>query len=177
MGVLSMLNFPLPVQSSNLSLGIQKPSHVTNIHWKFHDFLPSSLRVIKVSHFTLRSEDSVMCKVARDRLLLIIPFLFLVLLHPCTCPLTCDSLFDQQFQSPPLLCYEKVNLPSPSSSPSSSILSPFISSATLVACGWAGAVFEIARVIRQEPWGQRIKKHKKSKMWPTDGRTDGQSGV
>ena len=66
MGVLSMFNFPIPIQSSYLSFGIQKPSHVTNIHWKFHDFLPSSLRVIKVSHFTLRSEDSVsQCRIPK----------------------------------------------------------------------------------------------------------------
>ena len=38
---------------------MQKPSHVTNIHWKFHDFFPSSLGAIKVLHFTVRSEDGV----------------------------------------------------------------------------------------------------------------------
>ena len=54
-----MFCFHLPVHSSKLSFGIQKPSHVTNIHWKFQDFLPSSLQVIKVFHFTLRSEDGV----------------------------------------------------------------------------------------------------------------------
>ena len=59
MGVLSVFCLQRPVLSSNLSFGIQKPSHVTNIHWKFQDFLPSSLQVIKVFHFTLRSEDSV----------------------------------------------------------------------------------------------------------------------
>ena len=58
-GVFSVFCLHLPVQSSNLSFSIQKPSHVTNIHWKFQDFLPSSLGVIKVFHFTLRSEDSV----------------------------------------------------------------------------------------------------------------------
>ena len=35
-----------------LSFGIQKPSHVANIHWKFKVFLPSSFQVIKVLHLT-----------------------------------------------------------------------------------------------------------------------------
>ena len=46
--------------------------------------------------------------------------------------------------------------------------------ATPVACGWAGAIFEITRPFGQEQWGHRIKiykNHKKSKMWRTDRRT------
>ena len=58
-GVFSVFCLHLPVQSSNLSFSIQKPSHVTNIYWKFQDFLPSSLGVIKVLHFTLQSKDGV----------------------------------------------------------------------------------------------------------------------
>ena len=48
----------------DLSFDRQKPSHVTNIHRKFHDFFPSGLGVIKVLHFTItvRSEDSVRVK-------------------------------------------------------------------------------------------------------------------
>ena len=38
---------------------MQKPSHITNIHSKFHDFFPSGLEAIKVFHFTVRSEDGV----------------------------------------------------------------------------------------------------------------------
>ena len=41
---------------SDLSFGIQKPSHVTIIHWKF-DFLPSRVGVKKVLYFTLWSID------------------------------------------------------------------------------------------------------------------------
>ena len=37
--------------------------------------------------------------------------------------------------------------------------------------GWAGAIFEVTRSFGQEQWGQR-NSHKKSKVWPTDGRTD-----
>ena len=38
---------------------MQKPSHVTNIHYKFHDLFQSGLGAIKVLHFTVRSEDNV----------------------------------------------------------------------------------------------------------------------
>ena len=31
-----------------------------------------------------------------------------------------------------------------------------------VACGWAGAVFEVTRRFWQEQWGQRLQKHRKS---------------
>ena len=51
--------FPSPFLYYDLSFDMQKPSHVTNIHWKFHDFFPSSLGAIKVLHFTVRSEDGV----------------------------------------------------------------------------------------------------------------------
>ena len=47
-GILSMFCFPPPVQCSNLSFGIQKPSYVTNIQWKCYDFIPSGSEVIKV---------------------------------------------------------------------------------------------------------------------------------
>ena len=50
--------------------------------------------------------------------------------------------------------------------------------ATEVACGWAGAIFEVTRPFRQQQWGQRSKIIKESKMGtnqptnqPTDGRT------
>ena len=36
--------------------------------------------------------------------------------------------------------------------------------ATLVACGWAGAIFEVTRPFGQEQRGQKIKIIKKSKM-------------
>ena len=44
--------------------------------------------------------------------------------------------------------------------------------ATPVACGWAGAVFEVTWSLGQEQWGQRPQKPQKSKVWRTDGRTD-----
>ena len=44
--------------------------------------------------------------------------------------------------------------------------------ATEVACGWAGAVFEVTRPFGQEQWGLKIKIHKKSSMWPTNWQTD-----
>ena len=36
--------------------------------------------------------------------------------------------------------------------------------ATDVACGWAGAIFEVTRPFGQEQWGQRPQKPKKSKV-------------
>ena len=51
--------FPSPFLYYDLSFDMQKPSHVTNIHWKFHDFFLSGLGAIKVLHFTVRSEDGV----------------------------------------------------------------------------------------------------------------------
>ena len=45
--------------------------------------------------------------------------------------------------------------------------------ATPVACGWAEAIFEFTWSFGQEQWGQRPQKPKKSKVWRTDGRTDG----
>ena len=36
--------------------------------------------------------------------------------------------------------------------------------ATAVACGWAGAIFEVTRPFGQEQWGQKNKIIKKSKM-------------
>ena len=50
---------PSPFPYYDLSFDMQKPSHVTNIHWKFHDFFLSGLGAIKVLHFTVRSEDGV----------------------------------------------------------------------------------------------------------------------
>ena len=45
--------------------------------------------------------------------------------------------------------------------------------ATQVACGWAGAIFELTRALGQEQYGQRIKNIKKVKCdRPTDKRTD-----
>ena len=44
--------------------------------------------------------------------------------------------------------------------------------ATPVACGWAGAVFEVTWSFGQEQWGQKPQKPKESKVWRTDGRTD-----
>ena len=45
--------------------------------------------------------------------------------------------------------------------------------ATPVACGWAGAIFEVTRPFGQEQWGQRIKIIKKVKCdGPTDQPTD-----
>ena len=49
--------FPSPFPYYDLSFDMQKPSHITNIHWKFCDFFPSGLWAIKVLHFTVRSED------------------------------------------------------------------------------------------------------------------------
>ena len=51
--------FPSPFLYYDLSFDMQKPSHVTNIHWKFCDFFPTDLRAIKVLHFTVRSKDGV----------------------------------------------------------------------------------------------------------------------
>ena len=36
--------------------------------------------------------------------------------------------------------------------------------ATPVACGWAGAIFEVTRAFGQEQWGQRPQKNKKNKV-------------
>ena len=47
--------------------------------------------------------------------------------------------------------------------------------ATPVACGWAGAVFEVTWSLGQEQWGRRPQKKKKKKVWRTDGRTDGRT--
>ena len=47
------------VQYSYLRFYMPKPSHVTNIHWKFHDFFPSGLGAIKVLHFTVPTKDGV----------------------------------------------------------------------------------------------------------------------
>ena len=47
--------------------------------------------------------------------------------------------------------------------------------ATPVACGWAGAVIEVTSSFGQVQWGQRLQKPKKSKVWWTDRRTDGQT--
>ena len=48
--------------------------------------------------------------------------------------------------------------------------------ATLVACGWAGAIFLVTRPFGQEQRGQKIKIIKKVKCdQPTDGRTDGRT--
>ena len=44
--------------------------------------------------------------------------------------------------------------------------------ATEVACGWAGAIFEVTRPFWQKQWGQKNKTIKKSKMWPTGWLTD-----
>ena len=51
--------------------------------------------------------------------------------------------------------------------------------ATKVACGWAGAIFEVTRLFGQEQQGQKIKIIKKIKCdQPTaNGQMDGQSGV
>ena len=54
-----MFFFPSPFLYYDLSFDMQKPSHITNVHWKFHDFFPSSLGAIKVLHFTVRSKDGV----------------------------------------------------------------------------------------------------------------------
>ena len=45
--------------------------------------------------------------------------------------------------------------------------------ATPVACEWAGTSIEVTRSFGQEQWGQKPQKPQKSKVWPTDGRTDG----
>ena len=44
--------------------------------------------------------------------------------------------------------------------------------ATEVACGWAGAIFEVTRPFGQERWCQKHKIIKKSKVWPTNRPTD-----
>ena len=53
--------------------------------------------------------------------------------------------------------------------------------ATEVACGWAGAIFEVSGAFGQERYSQKPHKRRKSKVWRTDGRTDRrtdrQSGV
>ena len=59
------------------------------------------------------------------------------------------------------------------------------STATLVACGWAGAVLEkVTRASGQEPYAQKAQKRQKSKKGtdrptnrPTDRPTDRHSGV
>ena len=45
---------------------------------------------------------------------------------------------------------------------------------TPVACGWAGAIFEVTWSFRQEQWDLRQQKPKKSKVWRMDRRTDPQ---
>ena len=40
MGFLSIFFSPSPFLYYDLSFEMQKPSYVTNIHWKFHDFFP-----------------------------------------------------------------------------------------------------------------------------------------
>ena len=50
---------PSPFLYHDLSFDMQKPSHITNTHWKFHNFFPIGLGAIKVLHFTVRSEDGV----------------------------------------------------------------------------------------------------------------------
>ena len=47
------------IQYSYQRFCITKPSHVTIIHWKFEDFLPSSLGVIKVWHISIQFNDGV----------------------------------------------------------------------------------------------------------------------
>ena len=47
------------IQYPYLIFYITKPSYVTNIHWKFEDFFPCSLEVIKVLHISNRSKDGV----------------------------------------------------------------------------------------------------------------------
>ena len=42
-----------------MSFDIQKPSHITNIHQKFHEFFPNGSGVIKVLHFSVQSKDGV----------------------------------------------------------------------------------------------------------------------
>ena len=53
--------------------------------------------------------------------------------------------------------------------------------ATLVACGWAGAVLEkVTRASGQEPYAQKAQKRRKSKKGtdqPTNRPTDRHSGV
>ena len=50
--------------------------------------------------------------------------------------------------------------------------------ATQVACGWAGIVFEVNRPFGQERWHPKVKIMEKVKRdQPTDQPTDGQSGV
>ena len=50
--------------------------------------------------------------------------------------------------------------------------------ATEIACGWAGAIFEVTRPFGQEHWGQRNKIIKKVKCdRPTNRPTGGQSGL
>ena len=45
--------------------------------------------------------------------------------------------------------------------------------ATPVACGWAGAIFEVSGAFGQERFSQKPHKRWKSKVWQTDGWTDG----
>ena len=59
--------FPSPFLYYDLSFDMQKWLHITNIHWKFHDFFPSGLEAIKVFHFTVRSEDGVDTRQADTR--------------------------------------------------------------------------------------------------------------
>ena len=51
--------------------------------------------------------------------------------------------------------------------------------ATPVACGWAGAIFEISGAFGQERYSQKTHKRRKSKVWwmdgPMDGPMDGQT--
>ena len=44
--------------------------------------------------------------------------------------------------------------------------------ASPVACGWAGPIFEVTSSFGQVQWGQRPQKSEKSKVWRTDRRTD-----
>ena len=62
--------FPSPCLYYDLSFDMQKPSHITYIHWKFHAFFPSGLEAIKVLHFTVRSKDGVQSSTNESALLL-----------------------------------------------------------------------------------------------------------
>ena len=59
MVIFSMMCLLPTSNSSILTFGIKEPQHITNIHWKFEDFLPSSFQAIKVYNMSIRFKDGV----------------------------------------------------------------------------------------------------------------------
>ena len=55
----SMICWSSPFHDQKLKFCLTKPQYITNILWKFEDFLLSSLEFIKVSHLSIQFKDGV----------------------------------------------------------------------------------------------------------------------